>query len=96
MKNKPVVVSIALVLLIGAGVAPARADEPFKLDRKGWTVVGPAQSAAEIILETDADQKPAFVITPSSPAGAWVVSQPLPAITGPVTLSMRVQRRSGN
>ena len=96
MKIRPAVVSIALILLIGAGVAPARADEPFKLDRNGWTVVGPIGSAAEIISETDADQKPAFVITPSSPAGAWVVSQPLPAITGPVTLSMRAQRRSGN
>jgi len=96
MKSKHVVVSIALILLIGVGVAPTCADEQFKLDHKGWTVVGPAGSAAEIASETNAHQKPAFVITPSSPAGAWVISQSLPTVAEPVTLSMRVQRRSGS
>ncbi len=95
MKIKHVVVSIALILLIGAGVAPAYSDEQWNLDREGWTVVGPPGSGAEISVEGDADQKPAFVITPSSPAGAWVISQPLPTMPEPVTLSMRARRDSG-
>jgi len=96
MKNKPVVVSIALILLIGAGVAPARADQPDKLPGGDWTVVGPVQSTGETIPDTDIDWKPAFVITPSSPDGAWVVSPLLPVLTGPVTLSMRARRHSGS
>ncbi len=96
MKATLAVVPMLLTLLIASAVGAADTDQQFKLDRNGWTVVGPVRSAAEIIIETDADQKPAFVITPSSPAGAWVVSQPLPIMTEPVTLSMRVQRRSGS
>jgi len=96
MKNKPVVVSIALILLIGAGVAPAYSDEQWNLDRKGWTVVGPPRSGAEINVEGELYPKPAFLITPPDEAGAWVVSPLLPAMPEPVTLSMRVQRRSGS
>ncbi len=96
MKMRSAVAAMLLTLLIASAVGAADTDQQFKLAHKGWTVVGPAGSAAEIILETDADQKPAFVITPSSPVGAWVISQPLPAMADPITLSMRVQRRSGS
>jgi len=96
MNNKHVVVLVALILLIGVSVAPTCADEQFKLDRNGWTVVGPPRSGSKIFVEGELYPKPAFAITPSSPAGAWVVSQPLPAMTEPVTLSMRAQRRSGS
>ncbi len=95
MKMRSAVVAMLLTLLIASAVGAADTDQQFKLDRNGWTVVGPVRSAAEIIIETDVDQKPAFAITPSSPAGAWVISPPLSAMAGPVTLSMRAQRRSG-
>ena len=96
MKIKFTVIPTVLTLLIASAGGVAGTDQQLQLDRNGWTVVGPPGLGAEINVEGDVDQKPAFVITPSSPPGTWVVSQPLPVMTEPVTLSMRVQRRSGS
>ncbi len=85
--------AMILGLVLAGAVGAADTDEQFKLRRQGWTVVGSARSVAEIIGDTDG--KPAFIITPQSAAGAWAVSEPLPAATGPLALSMRAQRRSG-
>ncbi len=93
MSAKPAIVTVALIILLAGAVGAADTDEQFKLSRRGWTVVGPVRSVAEIIGDTDG--QPAFIITPQSAAGAWAVSEPLPATTGPLMLSLRAQRRSG-
>jgi len=96
MKIRFAVVAMLLTLLIASAVGAAATDEQFKLDRNGWTVVGPPRSGAKINVEGELHPKPAFLITPQSEAGAWVISEPLPAMPRPATLSMRVQKRSGS
>ena len=93
MSVRPTICAIGLTILLLGAAGAASTDEQFKLNRRGWAEVGPAGSVVEIIGDTNG--KPAFIITPQSAAGAWAVSEPLAAATGPVALSMRVQRRSG-
>ncbi len=96
MSDRPTIYAIGLTILLLGATGAASADEQLKLDRRDWAEVGPARSVVEIVTDSGTDEKPAFLITPQSAAGAWAVSEPLAAAIGPVALSMRAQRRSGS
>ncbi len=96
VKGKSRAMLVALtVLLAGTACAEDTTGQP-KLSGLGWTVVGPVRSVAKVFTDTDLEQKPKFLITAQSAAGAWAISEPLAGrADGAFELSMRVQRRSG-